>query len=55
MNFLKKGIYVVGFLFPVVSRGKARIRVQLSTLHTKVYLDKAIAEFIGVGKVLKVI
>lgn len=52
---LKEGIYVIGFFFPVVPRGKARIRVQLSAAHTKEHLDKAIAAFIKVGKELKVI
>jgi glycine C-acetyltransferase len=52
---LKEGIYVIGFFFPVVPRGKARIRVQLSAAHTKEHLDKAISAFIRVGKELKVI
>ena len=52
---LKEGIYVIGFFFPVVPRGKARIRVQLSAAHTKEHLDKAITAFIKVGKDLKVI
>lgn len=52
---LKEGIYVIGFFFPVVPRGKARIRVQLSAAHTKEHLDKAISAFIKVGKELKVI
>ena len=52
---LKEGIYVIGFFFPVVPRGKARIRVQLSAAHTREHLDKAIAAFIKVGKELKVI
>ena len=52
---LKEGIYVIGFFFPVVPRGKARIRVQLSAAHTQEHLDKAIAAFIKVGKELKVI
>ncbi len=52
---LKEGIYVIGFFFPVVPRGKARIRVQLSAAHTKEHLDKAITAFIKVGKELKVI
>lgn len=52
---LKEGIYVIGFFFPVVPKGKARIRVQLSAAHTKEHLDKAIAAFIKVGKSLDVI
>ncbi|MCF6128595.1 glycine C-acetyltransferase [Flavobacterium sp. AS60] len=53
-ELLKKGIYVIGFFFPVVPRDKARIRVQLSAAHTKEHLDKAIAAFIEVGKMLKI-
>ncbi|MES2410768.1 MAG: glycine C-acetyltransferase [Bacteroidota bacterium] len=52
-ELLKKGIYVIGFFFPVVPRDKARIRVQLSAAHTKEHLDKAIAAFTEVGKMLK--
>lgn len=52
---LKEGIYVTGFYFPVVPKGEARIRVQLSAAHTRAHLDKAIAAFIKVGKELKVI
>ena len=54
-ELLKKGIYVIGFFFPVVPKEKARIRVQLSAAHTKSHLDTAIAAFIEVGKDLKVI
>lgn len=54
-ELLKKGIYVIGFFFPVVPKEKARIRVQLSASHTKVHLDKAISAFTEVGKELKVI
>ena len=54
-ELLKKGIYVIGFFFPVVPREKARIRVQLSAAHTKAQLDKAIVSFIEVGKQLNVI
>jgi glycine C-acetyltransferase len=54
-ELLKKGIYVIGFFFPVVPKDKARIRVQLSAAHTQAHLDKAIAAFIEVGKALKVI
>lgn len=54
-RLLEKGVYVIGFFFPVVPKGEARIRVQLSAAHTKEQLDKAIAAFIEVGKELKVI
>ncbi len=52
---LEEGIYVIGFFFPVVPRGKARIRVQLSAAHTKEHLDKAIVSFIKIGRHLNVI
>lgn len=52
---LDEGIYVIGFFFPVVPKGKARIRVQLSAAHTKEHLDKAISAFIKVGKRLNVV
>ena len=52
---LEEGIYVIGFFFPVVPRGKARIRVQLSAAHTKEHLDKAIVSFIKIGRQLNVI
>ncbi len=52
---LEEGIYVIGFFFPVVPKGKARIRVQLSAAHTKEHLDKAIAAFTKVGKDLHII
>ena len=54
-ELLKKGIYVIGFFFPVVPKDKARIRVQLSAAHTKEHLDKAINAFKEVGKSLKII
>ena len=54
-ELLKKGIYVIGFFFPVVPKDKARIRVQLSAAHSKAHLDKAIQAFIEVGQALKVI
>jgi len=54
-ELLKKGIYVIGFFFPVVPKEKARIRVQLSAAHTKEHLDKAITAFTEVGQRLKVI
>ncbi len=52
---LNEGIYVIGFFFPVVAKGLARIRVQLSAAHTQAHLDKAIAAFTKVGKQLGVI
>jgi len=54
-ELLKKGIYVIGFFFPVVPKDKARIRVQLSAAHTKEHLDHAIASFSEVGKALTII
>jgi len=54
-KLLDEGIYVIGFFFPVVAKGKARIRVQLSAAHSQTHLDKAIAAFTKVGKALKVI
>ncbi|MDD3721758.1 MAG: glycine C-acetyltransferase [Lutibacter sp.] len=52
---LEEGIYVIGFFYPVVAKGKARIRVQLSAAHSIEHLEKAIAAFVKVGKILKVI
>ena len=52
---LEKGIYVVGFFYPVVPKGKARIRVQLSAAHETDHIDRAIAAFIEVGKILKIV
>jgi glycine C-acetyltransferase len=54
-KLLEKGIYVIGFFFPVVPKGKARIRVQLSAAHEKHHLDKAITAFTEVGKELGVL
>ena len=54
-RLLKEGIYVIGFFFPVVPKGKARIRVQISAAHETEHLDKAITAFTKVGKELKVI
>lgn len=51
----KEGIYVTGFYYPVVPKGEARIRVQLSAAHTREQLDKAISAFIKVGRKLNVI
>ena len=52
---LREGIYVIGFFYPVVPKGKARIRVQLSAAHTKEHIDKAVNAFIKVGRELEVI
>ena len=54
-KLLEEGIYVIGFYFPVVPKGQARIRVQLSAAHETEHLDKAIAAFTKVGKELNVI
>lgn len=54
-RLLEKGIYVIGFFFPVVAKGKARIRVQISAGHEPHHLDKAIAAFTEVGKELGVL
>lgn len=54
-ELLKEGIYVIGFFFPVVPKGQARIRVQLSAAHSREQLDHAIAAFTKVGKRLGVI
>jgi glycine C-acetyltransferase len=54
-KLLEKGIYVIGFYYPVVAKGQARIRVQISAGHTKEQLDHAIASFTSVGKELGVI
>ncbi len=54
-KLLEKGVYVIGFFYPVVPKDKARIRVQLSAAHTKAQLDKALKAFEEVGKELNVI
>jgi glycine C-acetyltransferase len=54
-ELLKEGVYVIGFVFPVVPRGKARIRVQLSAAHSIEQIDKAVNSFIKVGKKLNII
>jgi glycine C-acetyltransferase len=54
-KLLEKGVYVIGFFYPVVPQDKARIRVQLSAAHTKEHLDKAVQAFTEVGKELGVI
>jgi glycine C-acetyltransferase len=54
-SLLEEGIYVIGFFFPVVAKGQARIRVQLSAAHERHHLDKAIAAFAKIGKQLGVL
>lgn len=54
-KLMEKGIYVIGFYYPVVPHGKARIRVQLSAAHTTAHLDKAIQAFTEVGKDLAIL
>jgi glycine C-acetyltransferase len=52
---LAEGVYVVGFSFPVVPKGKARIRTQMSAALTREHLDRAVAAFAKVGRALQVI
>jgi len=52
-KLLEEGIYVIGFFFPVVPKGMARIRVQLSAAHTREHLDKAIKAFVRVRDMMK--
>src|SRR5690606_28533096 len=52
---LEEGIYVIGFFYPVVPKGRARIRVQLSAAHEIQHLERAIAAFVKVGKSLKIV
>ena len=52
---LKEGIYVIGFVYPVVPKGKARIRVQLSAAHSSEDIEKAVAAFVKIGKELNII
>ena len=54
-RLLDEGIYVIGFFFPVVARGQARIRVQLSAAHEQKHLEKAVAAFTKIGRELGVI
>ncbi len=54
-DMLAEGIYAIGFSFPVVPKGEARIRVQISAAHSREHLDKAIAAFVKIGKKYKVI
>jgi len=52
---LDEGIYAIGFFYPVVAKGQARIRVQLSAAHERGHLDRAIAAFAKIGKELGVL
>ena len=54
-RLLDEGVYVIGFFFPVVPKGQARIRTQMSAAHTRADLDHAIAAFTKVGRELGVI
>ncbi|MFN8258328.1 MAG: glycine C-acetyltransferase [Bacteroidales bacterium] len=54
-KLLDEGIYVIGFYYPVVAKGQARIRIQLSAAHTHEHLDKAITAFIKIGKELDIL
>ena len=54
-RLLKEGIYVIGFSFPVVPKGQARIRTQISAAHTQAQLDQAIEAFIRIGKEMGII
>ncbi len=54
-SFAERGIFVIGFSYPVVPKGKARIRVQISAAHTFEDIDRTVAAFIEVGKARKVI
>ncbi|HSO39084.1 MAG TPA: glycine C-acetyltransferase, partial [Labilithrix sp.] len=54
-GLLEEGIYVIGFSFPVVPKGEARIRVQLSAQHTNDHVDRAVTAFAQVGKRLGIL
>jgi glycine C-acetyltransferase len=54
-RLLDEGVYAIGFFFPVVPKGQARIRVQISAAHTQEDLEFALEKFIKVGKELRVI
>ena len=54
-ELLEHGIYVIGFSYPVVPQGQARIRIQVSAAHTDEQIDRAIAAFAAVGKELGVV
>src|SRR3546814_1822109 len=52
-RLLEEGIYVIGFYYPVVAKGQARIRVQISAAHEQKHLDKAVSGFVKIGKELR--
>jgi glycine C-acetyltransferase len=54
-RLLEEGIYVIGFSFPVVPRGQARIRTQMSAAHEPAHIERAVAAFASVGRELGVI
>jgi glycine C-acetyltransferase len=54
-RMIEEGIYVVGFSYPVVPRGQARIRVQISAAHTQEHLDRAVEAFVKVGREMGVL
>jgi glycine C-acetyltransferase len=54
-RLLEEGVYVIGFFYPVVAKGLARIRVQISAAHEQIHLDHAIEAFIKVGRELGVL
>jgi glycine C-acetyltransferase len=54
-RLLEEGIYAIGFFFPVVPKGQARIRTQISAAHTREHLDRAIDAFVRIGRELNVI
>jgi len=54
-DLLAEGIYVIGFFFPVVPQGQARIRTQMSAAHTHEQIDRAVAAFVKVGRTLGVL
>lgn len=54
-ELLSEGIYVVAFSFPVVPRDKARIRTQVSAVHTKAHLERAVSAFVKVGRKLNIL
>lgn len=54
-DLLTEGIYVIGFSFPVVPKGEARIRVQVSAAHTREHLERAVAAFAEVGRRYEVV
>ena len=54
-KLLQEGIYVIGFVYPVVPKGKARIRVQLSAAHSRAEIDKALSSFTKVGSEMGII